>query len=207
MENLTLEKALAELRKEKERKFNQSVELIVNLKKFDVRKTQINTFVNLPHITRVKNVCGFLEEKSSIVDTIPKAQFIGYKDKKKLKELVSKYDFFIASAPNMPAVATTFGRVLGPAGKMPSPKLGIIAQENEDSIKEVVDRINKTLRVQTKEASIKVMVGKEKMSDKEIVENINAVYKAILKELPLGKENVKSIMVKFTMTKPLRVEI
>ena len=51
-----------------------------------------------------------------------------------MKKLVKKYDFFLASGPNMPAVATTFGKVLGPVGKMPSPQLGILPSEDEKMI-------------------------------------------------------------------------
>jgi len=210
METMKLDKAIEELRKqtkEKERKFNQTVDLIVNLRKFDIKKTQINTFVNLPHKIKDKKVCGFIESKSELIDTISKKNFPLYKDKKKVKKLVKKYDFFIASGANMPGVATTFGRVLGPAGKMPSPKLGIIMQESENEIKKLVDRIEKIVRVQAKEPSIKVAVAKEKMSDEEIIANVKATYNAILHELPLGKENIRSIMIKLTMGKPLKVEV
>ena len=44
-----LSKALTELRKDKERKFDQTVDLIVNLQKFDVKKNQVNIFISVPH--------------------------------------------------------------------------------------------------------------------------------------------------------------
>jgi len=207
MESLKLEKAIEQIKKlPKERKFDQTVELIVNLKKFDVKKNQINTFVSLPHKMKDKKVCGFIEDKSDLVDVISKKNFIAYKDKKKLKQLIKKYDFFIASGANMPAVATTFGRVLGPAGKMPSPKLGILMQESPEAIKEVVGRINKAVRIQAKEPSIKIAVAKQKMTDVEIADNVKAGYNAILNELPMKKDNVKSVMIKLTMGAPVRVE-
>jgi len=46
---MEIKKALVELRKEKKRKFNQSVDLIVNLKNFDVRREALNTFIFIPH--------------------------------------------------------------------------------------------------------------------------------------------------------------
>ena len=205
MESTKLEQAIELIKKDKERKFNQSVDLIVNLRKIDLKKTQINSFVTLLHKIKEKKVCGFIESKSSVINTIPKSQFPIYKDKKKVKKLIKEYDFFIASAPNMPLVATTFGRVLGPAGKMPSPKLGILSDDSEKNVKELIERINKTVRVQTKEPSIKVSIGKLSMKENELVENATQIYNSVLNELPNGKDNIKSVIVKSTMGKPFRV--
>ena len=107
----------------------------------------------------------------------------------------------------MPAVATSFGRALGPAGKMPSPKLGIIVNETEKDIQEIIRKINSVVRVQTKEPTIKLLIGKEKMKDEQIIDNIKAVYTAVLNELPNNKDNIKSVMVKLTMSKPIKVEM
>ena len=115
-----LKKALEELRKEKERKFDQTLDLIVNLQKFDLKKNQVNIFVSIPYKIKDKKIAGFLEVRNDKVDTITPDQFKKYKDKKELKKIVKKYDFFIAQASVMPKVATAFGRVLGPAGKMRS---------------------------------------------------------------------------------------
>lgn len=205
MENMKLEQALEELRKGKERKFNQTVELIINLRKFDIKRNSVNTFINLPHKIRDKKVCGFIDMKSKLIDTIPKNAFINYKDKKQVKKLVNEYDFFISSGPNMTSVATVFGRVLGPAGKMPSPKLGIILNETEDEIKKLVDKINHMIKINTKEPSIKIAIAKTSMSDAQIAENIKTAYDVILNELPNKNENIKSVLVKFTMTKPIKI--
>jgi large subunit ribosomal protein L1 len=205
---MEIKKAIEELRKEEKRKFEQSVELIVNLKKFDVKKTPINTFVTIPHRIKDKRICGFIEIKSELIDFIPKKDFPIYKEnKKKIKDLAKNYDFFISSAANMPMVATIFGRVLGPAGKMPSPKLGIIINEDEKSVKEIVEKINKVVRIQTKEPSIKLSIAKEKMKDSEIADNIKKIYNSILNELPRKKDNIKSVMIKTTMGKPIKVDM
>src|SRR3989338_2464047 len=204
---MKLEEALLEIRKQEKRKFEQSIDLIINLKKFDVKKNTINLFANLPHRIKDKRICGFIESKTNLINTIPKAEFSRYNDKKKLKNLIKDYDFFIASAPNMPSVATTFGRVLGPAGKMPSPKLGILVSENEKEIGNLIEKINNVTRVQAKEPSIKIIVGKEKMKDEAIIENIKSIYQAVLNELPNKKEQIRSVMIKLTMGKPVKVEM
>ena len=107
----------------------------------------------------------------------------------------------------MPAVATTFGRTLGPVGKMPSPQLGILMNIDEKSLDEVITKINTSIKIRTQEPSIKVAIGKESMSDEEIIANIMAVYKAVLKNVPREKENIKNIEVKFTMTKPQKIRV
>jgi large subunit ribosomal protein L1 len=124
-----------------------------------------------------------------------------------LKNLVKEYDFFIAAAPLMPAVATTFGKVLGPAGKMPSPQLGIVPNEEEKSIKALLERIDKSMKIRVKEAAIKVLVAKESMPDEKILENIQTIYRGIVSALPVKKDNVKKVMIKLTMSKPIQVEI
>lgn len=199
--------ALEELAKEEKRKFVQSVDLIVNLKSIDLRKENINMVVNVPHKLKDKKVCGFLEKKLDIINTITKADFPKYKDKKSLKNLIKQYDFFIATAPLMPAVATTFGKVLGPAGKMPSPQLGIIQKETQEAIKEELDKISKSIKIRVKEASIKTSIGNEKMKQEELIENIKAAYDGIINALPKKKDNIRNIMIKFTMSKPLKVEV
>jgi len=199
--------ALEELRKGKERKFDQTVELIVNLQKFDLKRNQVNTIVSVPHKIKDKKIAGFLESKNSNIDTITLAEFKKYGDKKKLKNVVKKYDFFIAQGSLMPKVAATFGRVLGPAGKMPSPQLGIILNADDKTIEELKQKINTSVKIRTKEASIKIPVGKQSMKDEDIIENISAIYSAIIKELPRDKENVKNIEIKFTMTKPVKIGV
>jgi len=202
-----LKQSLAELRKEKERKFDQSVDLIINLQKFDVKRNPLNLFISLPHKIKDKKIVGFLEAKNKKVETITKEEFKKYSDKNELKKLVKRVDFFIAQASLMPKVATTFGRVLGPSGKMPSPQMGIMVNVDDKTIDELIKKINSSVKIRTKEASIKLSVGKQSMKDEEIVENVVAVYNSVLKALLKGKDNVKNIELKFTMTKPQKIKI
>jgi len=124
-----------------------------------------------------------------------------------LKKLVRKYDFFIAQASLMPKVATTFGRVLGPTGKMPSPQLGIMMNVDDKMITELKKKINNSVKIRTKESSIKIPIGKYSMKDEELIENIVTIYNKVLGELPREKENIKNVELKFTMTKPEKIQI
>lgn len=205
--NKDLQKALTELRKEKERKFDQTVDLIINLQKFDIKKNQVNLFINVPHKIKDKKIGAFLETINPNVETILGSDFPKYKDKTALKKLVKRFDFFIAQASLMPKVATTFGRVLGPVGKMPSPQLGIIMNVEDKTITELKAKINNSVKIKTTEPSIKLPIGKQSMPDNHIIENVLAVYNAVLKELPRDKENIKNLEIKFTMTKPIKIEV
>jgi len=202
-----LKKALTELRTTKERKFDQTVDLIVNLQKFDIKKSNVNIFVSIPHKIKEKKIAGFLEIKNKDIETITPDEFKKYTDKAQLKKLVNNHDFFIAQASLMPSVATNFGRSLGPTGKMPSPQLGIILNADEKTLKELKNKINTSVKIKIKEPSIKLPIGKQSMKDEDIIENIMAIYNTLLKTLPRNKENIKNIEIKFTMTKPYKISL
>jgi len=204
---MELKKALEELRNQEKKKFEQSVDLIVNLKGVDIKRDNISAVITLPHKIKDKKICGFLTKRSEVVDSVSQPEFAKYKDKKDLKKLVNKYDFFIAVAPLMPAVATTFGKVLGPAGKMPTPQLGLVSPETDAAINAQLEKVSKSVKVKAKEPSIKLCIGREKMSDEQILENVKAVYDGIVAALPTKRENVRNVMIKMTMTKPIKVEM
>lgn len=201
---MEIKQALAELRKGKKRKFVQTVDLIMNLKNFDVRKEALNNFVTIPHPSE-KKIGAFLTKKSKLVDTIIIDDFSRYKEAKDIKKLAKKYDAFIAVAPLMGKIATTFGRVFGPMNRMPSPQAGIIPQESDEMIIAMMAKMKKSIRVKNKEMAIKLPIGKEDMNDEDLAENITAVINGLEKLLPRGRDNIKEVLIKFTMTKPVVV--
>jgi large subunit ribosomal protein L1 len=204
---MELKEALAELRKAEKCKFNQSIDLIINLKGIDVKRDNVSTIINIPHKIKDKKVCGFLTKKSDLVKTLTQPDFPKYKEKKPLKMLVKEYDFFIAVAPLMPSVATTFGKVLGPSGKMPSPQLGVLMKDDDASIKQLLEKISTSVKIRVKEPSVKISVGKESMKDEHLIENIQAIYNGLVSALPTKKENITNILIKTTMSKPVAVEM
>jgi len=199
--------AISELRKQEKKKFEQSADLIINLKSFDIKRENVSLFVNLPHKARNLKVCAFLNAKTKLADTLIKSDFDRYKGKKEAKKLAKDYDFFLAHASLMPLVAGTFGKYLGSAGKMPSPQLGIIVNESDAEIQKVIEKAERTVRVRTKEPCIKVVIGRESMKDEELMNNIEAVYNAVLNALPRKKDNIRNVLIKFTMSKPAKIKI
>jgi large subunit ribosomal protein L1 len=200
--------AIKTIRKtEKKVNFDQTVDLLLNLKNFDVRKEAFSLLVPLPHKFKEKKIAGFLEKDSKLIPTIKREDFPRYKEKKDIRKLAKSYDFFIANSKLMPLIATSFGRVLGPAGKMPMPQLGVLISEDDKSISALLEKISIMAKVKVKEPSIKLAIAKQSMKDEEIAENATAVFQKIFEALPKKNENLRSIMIKFTMGKPVKVQI
>ena len=211
MEKEKLLQALKEARSSKKRKFKQTVDLIINLKGIDIKKEsgKISTFFALPNgrgkninVTALVGKELSTKAKDACHKTILLEDFKGIA-KKEIKALVDESDYFIAQANIMPQVAATFGRVLGPRGLMPNPKAGCILAPTEE-VKPEVERLQSTVKIETKnEPTIKVPIGTEDMKDEEIAENAMAVYNNVLQLLPQEKANIKSILIKLTMGKPV----
>ena len=197
--------ALKELRKNEKIGFEQTVDLIINLKKFDIKKENVNISVSLPHKVKDYKVAAFLDNKSNLVDTIKRDELKKLTDKKSIKAIAKKYDYFIAVASLMPELAKTLGKYLGPTGKMPVPGRGVIMGDDENSIKKELAKFQGSLRIKSKEPSLKLTIGKESMKDEDIAENVETVYRAVLAVLSKGKDNVRNLILKFTMTKPVKL--
>lgn len=200
--------AIKKLRKtDKKRNFDQTIDLIINLKGFDVRREAFSLFIEVPHKIKDRKIAGFFETKSDLIDTIKKDEFDRFKGKKDFRKLIKGYDFFVAGAKLMPTIATKFGRILGPAGKMPSPQLGIVPVEDDNAIQTLIEKINATVKVKVKEPSLKLSIGKESLTDEQIMENGIAVYDKILETLPRKRDNIKNVLIKFSMDKPVKIEL
>ena len=196
------------------RNFRQTYDLIINLKGLDVKKQehQIDAFITLPHSRGKKvKVCALVgaeleEQAKSICDSaIMSDNFEKYKDKKEIKKLANSFDFFVAQANIMPKVATVFGRVFGPRGKMPNPKSGCIVAPNAN-LKPLYEKLQRTVRATTKSAPlVQCAIGTEDMNTNDIVDNALTVYSSLLQVLPNEKHNIRNIYIKLTMGKPVRV--
>ncbi len=196
------------------RNFNQSIDLNVVLKGIDIKKSDqnVNSFVTLHYQTGKKvSVCALVgpelkAQAEEVCDhTITDGDFGKYQNKKDAKKLARKYDFFIAQATIMPKIATAFGRVFGPKGKMPNPKAGCVVPPNAN-LKPLYEKLQKTVRLQTKNQPIvQTRVGIEDQAENEVVDNIFTVYDNLSHNLPNGEQNIKKSLIKLTMGKSYRI--
>ncbi len=192
----------------KQRKFTQSVELIINFKDIDVKKGfALNEIVQLPKTSSPATVCvmatGDMSQKAkqanadAVIGTEELEKFAT--NKRESRKFINKYDFFLADTKVMPLVGKTLGQFLGPRGKMPTPV------PFDAPIGSFLERFRTSIKVRTRASlSISCKIGDESMEDTDLAVNAHAVLSAIEKKLPNGEKNIKKIMIKTTMGKPVK---
>jgi len=202
-------KAVTEAKaKAKRRRFEQTYELIIRFKDFDV-KNQANKFnitVTLPHPLQGKEpkVCVMatgamvLAAKEAKADAILTREDIEKLagNKKEIRKLAASYDYFIATPDLMVLIGRVMGQILGPRNKMPE-----VVQPNAD-IKAVIDRLKRSIRIRVKDQpQVMCKVGTENMDPKQVAENIATVIDEVLKKV--RPEQLGSVSVKLTMGPPI----
>jgi len=207
---------LVKLKQEaKERKFNQSVDLIVNLKDINLKRPeeQVEFFTAIPNAGNKKSkVCAIVahdleEEAKKTCDTVILQEDLKkYKaDKKTAKKIAADHDFFIAQANIMGPIAGAFGRVLGPRGKMPNPKAGCVVPP-KGQLGPLYERLQKTVKVSAKKLPVvQIKVGTVDMAEDQIAENVLFFIDQLIHHLPKERHNVKGALLKLSMSKPVKI--
>lgn len=190
-------------------KFDETVEVHFNLG-VDPRKAdqQIRNSLVLPHGTgKTMRVLVFAEGEKADEARKAGADYVGVDD---LIEKISGgwFDFdVVITTPNLMGRIGKLGRVLGPRGLMPNPKVGTvtmdIAQAVEDSKGGKV-----TYRVD-KFANLHIPAGKTSFDEAQLRDNIKAIVAAILKDRPSALKGVyiKSITLCTTMGPGIKIQV
>lgn len=196
------------------RNFKQRIDMILTLKNIDVKKPdqQVDAYINL-HYPKAKKqkVCGLVgpelyEQAKSVFDeAIHIDDFPKYKENKDKKKLAQQYDFFVAQGDVMQKVAQNFGKAFGPRGKMPNPKAGCVVPPNAN-LKSLYDRLQTTEHLKVKSQKMfQAAIGYEDTDEEQVIDNALTIYNQLIHHLPQEKNNVKEIVFKLTMGKPVKL--
>ena len=204
--NYDVTEAIKVLKSLKTRKFDESVDLVLNLN-IDAKKTDMNirgSFV-LPNGTgKTKKVLVVTKTKA---DEAKDADYCGAEDmlEKIEKENWFDFDTIIATPEMMPALGK-LGKVLGPKGLMPNPKLGTVTTNVKDAIANV-----KKGMVEYKNDSygnVHMSIGKLSFDEKKLEENLRAIVAEIVKNKPTSVKGtfVKNVSISSTMSPGLKID-
>ncbi len=206
----TIEKLLPELRKNCTTKFDESLDLSFQINNKQ-KKSEVNirTVVNLPGGTgkkiKVAVVCEdnkVQDAKDAGADVVGGEEFV-----EKIKGGELNFEKLICT-PGMMIKLSKLGKVLGPKGLMPNPKLGSVSE----NIKEAVTNA-KSGQVEIrndKDGNIGVSIGKKSFSDDQLLKNYNAILDALEKEKSnntLKGDLIKNAFVTSTMGVSYKVKL
>jgi len=189
-----IEKLLSEIKKNFTTKFDEGIDLsfLINNKQ---KKNEINlrTFVNMPGGTGKKTKIAVVCEESKIKAAKDSgADLIGGDD---LIETIKGGDLNfekLICTPSMMIKLSKLGKILGPKGLMPNPKLGTVT---EDVSKAVKDAKSGQAEIRNdKDGNIGVSIGKKSFSDENLIKNYKAVIDTLEKEK--SNLNVKGDLIK-----------
>ena len=198
----SIEKLLLEVKKNCTTKFDESVDLSFQINNKQ-KKSEINirTVVNLPGGTgknvKVAVVC---EEAKSTEAKSAGADIVGGDDLiEKIKNGEMNFEKLICT-PAMMIKLSKLGKVLGPKGLMPNPKLGSVTDNLKGA---VTDAKSGQAEIRNdKDGNIGVSIGKKSFNDDELIKNFNAVMDALEKEKAnniLKGDLIKSTFITSTM--------
>ena len=204
------EKLIPELKKNCTTKFDESLDLSFQINNKQ-KKSEVNirTVVNLPGGTgknvKVAVVCEdnkAQEAKDAGADIVGSDEFV-----EKIKGGELNFEKLICT-PGMMVKLSKLGKVLGPKGLMPNPKLGSVS----DNIKQAVTNA-KSGQVEIrndKDGNIGVSIGKKSFSDDQLMKNYNAILETLEKEKSnntLKGDLIKNVFATSTMGVSYKVKL
>lgn len=205
----TLENAVKLLKEAPRSKFDETVDVAINLN-IDTKKAdqQVRGVTQMPNgLGKKVRVVVFV--KAERVEEAKKAG-ADYAGSEELIEEVLKgradFDRCIAT-PDMMVQVGKLGKVLGPRGLMPNPKLGTVTNDIAKAIQAV--KAGQVEYRAEKNGIVQAGVGKVSFEEKAILENVRALYDAIIKAKPTGVKGVfvKGFSISSTMGPGIKIDL
>jgi len=191
---INIKDALDLVKKNSTTKFDESIDvsLRINLKQSKGGDLSLRTTVYLPNGSGKKNKIAVLCEPDKIDEAKKsEADLVGSEDLIE-KIAAGKIDFTkLICTPGMMAKIGKHGKVLGPKGLMPNPKLGTVTTDIKKSVKDI-----KTGLVEIrndKDGNLSSTIGRKSYSTDKLLENFNHFIETVKKEKP---ENIKGEFIK-----------
>ena len=205
----TTEEAVKLVKSLSKRKFDETVEVAMNLN-IDTTKSdqQVRSSFTLPNGTgKTKRILVVTKTKAEEAKTAG-ADYVGAEDliEKIQKENWFDFDTIIATPEMMPQLGK-IGKILGPKGLMPNPKTGTVTT----NVKDAIENIKKGMIEYRadKDGNVHTLVGKVSFTEKALVENINAFINEVIKNKPTGVKGtfVKNIVISSTMGPGVKLDL
>ena len=199
---ITSKDALDLIKKNSNTKFDESIDvsLRLNLKQSKGGDLSLRTTVNLPNGSGKKNKVAVLCEPDKVGEAKKSgADVVGSDD---LIEQIAakKFNFTkLICTPAMMGKIGKHGKVLGPKGLMPNPKLGTVTT---DIIKSVKDLKTGLVEIRNdKDGNLSSTIGRKSFSTEKLLENFNHFIESVKKEKPdtIKGEFIKSSFISSTM--------
>jgi large subunit ribosomal protein L1 len=189
-----IEKLIPEIKKNCTTKFDESLDLNLQINNKQ-KKSEINlrTVVNLPAGSGKKiKVAVVCEEAKSKIAKDAGADIVGGEEFiEKIKSGELNFEKLICT-PSMMVKLSKLGKVLGPKGLMPNPKLGTVT---DDLNKAVSNAKSGQAEIKNdKDGNLGLSLGKKSFSDEKIIQNFNAVLDVLEKEK--GNQTIKGDLIK-----------
>ena len=201
--------AIELVKKNSSAKFDESIDvsLKINLKQTKGGDLSLRTTVNLPNGSGKKNIIAVLCEPDKIDEAKKSgADVIGSDD---LIEKISlgKFNFTkLVCTPAMMGKIGKHGKVLGPKGLMPNPKLGTVTTDITKAVKDLKTGLIEIRN--DKDGNLAASIGRKSFASEKILENFNHFIESLKKEKPetIKGEFIKNIFLTSTMGISFKVE-
>ena len=205
----SIEDAIGLVKKASFTKFNETVDMAVNLG-IDAKKTDqmVRSAVVLPHGTGKKvRVVVFAKGEKEKEARDAGADYVGAEDLiEKIQQGWFDFDKVVAT-PDIMGLVGKLGKLLGPRGLMPNPKLGTVTFDLAKAVKEI--KAGKVEYKTEKAGLIHVPIGKVSFDDQKLIENAMAVIDAIIKAKPPTSKGkyLKKVAVSSTMGPGVQIDV
>jgi large subunit ribosomal protein L1 len=208
-EPMSLAEAVEKIKSFKSVKFDQTVECVLNLGIDPKQADQlVRGSISLPHgIGKQKKVIAFCEDADIEAAQKAGAVEVGCDELvKKISDGWLDFDVAIAS-PKVMSKVGKLGRVLGPQGKMPSPKNGTVTGDVATAVAEFA--AGKVEFRNDAGGNVHIVVGKQSFESEKLIGNIEALLSHIKKIKPAAAKGtyIKKTCVSVTMSPSITIDV